>query len=121
MRHKRNGFTNFMQKLDGVKDDDNFSETEGLGSELYQRYGILLGVLRGYICWGTYLGRMLHLSTEERHYCWEIRRASGITNIPSDPVGVYFSDGGCAYRKAVEYIREHFSGEQQDGFSTTPF
>ena len=110
MRHKRNGFTNFMQKLDGVKDDDNFFETEGLGSELYQRYGLLLGVLRGEVCWGTYLEWVQHRSYPERQNLHRIRRAAGVRWLPSNPMGVYFADGGCAYRKAIEYIREHLSG-----------
>jgi hypothetical protein len=117
MRKRHNGFTNFMRKLEGETNNDNFSETEGLGSELYSRYGLLLGVLRGERSWSSYMQEIMGCSIEERRACYTLRKYLRI-NIPSYPLGVYFSDGGSAYRKAIEYLREHQESEQQERVSS---
>lgn len=113
MRQRNNGFVKFMKKLDGrTTEDDNILETKGPWSGVYQRYECLLELLSGEYCWGTYVDRVRQLSYEERRDCRDLRRYLG-GHVPSPSVGVYVRDRSLL-RQAIEYIRSHHEGEQQD-------
>lgn len=116
MRQRNNGFVKFMKKLDGrITEDDNILETKGPWSGVYQRYECLLELLSGEYCWGTYVDRVQQLSREKRLACRELRCHLGLF-IPSNPLGVYVEDRRFL-EQAVEYIRRHHEGEQQDDVS----
>jgi len=116
MRKRHNGFTSFMKKLDGETNNDNFSETEGLGIRVHQGYECLLELLRGDICWNTYFSRFNSLSFTERHDMYYLRKSILGLDIPSISMGVYIRDRSY-YREAVEYLRQHQASEQQETVS----
>lgn len=116
MRQRNNGFVKFMKKLDGrTTEDDNILETKGPWSGVYQRYECLLELLSGEYCWGAYMDRVVQLSRTERRACRELRNHLGL-HVPSLSVGVYIEDRRFL-EQAVEYIRSHHEGEQQDEVS----
>lgn len=117
MRKRQNGFTKFMRKLEGETNNDNFSETEGLGSELYQRYEWLFKLLRSEHCWGTYFQGMRKFSFAQRND-WAVLRDRIGLDVPSRSMGVYVTDRSF-YRKAIEYLREYQDREQQERVSPT--
>ena|SRR6056297_2065193 len=116
MRQKTNGFTNFMKKLEG-KNDDNILQAEGLGFRVHQGYECLLEFLQSRICLSTYVERIHQCSYEERHDAYNLRKRIGL-DFPSNTLGVYVTDRSY-YFKAVEYLREHQTSEQQAGVQGT--
>lgn len=116
MRQRNNGFVKFMKKLDGrTTEDDNIFETTGSWGGVYQRYECLLELLSGEYCWRTYMDRVLQLSTPERRACKELRNYLGL-HVPPNPLGVHIRDRSIL-EQAVEYIRSHHEGGQQDEVS----
>ena len=113
MRKKHNGFTRFMQQTTKGQNNDDLLQTEKTRSEFYQRYSLLLGVLRGERSWSSYVQEVLRVGIEERRACITLRKYLQL-NIPAYPLGVYFEDDGSAYRQAIEYIISHsYSGQQE--------
>ena len=117
MRHRRNGFTSFMKKLDGVEEHDYFSETAGFGSWFHSGYECVLELLRGNICWATYLDRLDNICNSERVDAYYIRGEVAQLNIPSRTLGVYVTDQS-AYDKAIKYFRLYQASQQQENVST---
>jgi len=101
-----------MRKLDGVKNDDYFLETEGVRSWVYQRHECLLKLLRAEVDWRGYIDGLSCFSFEERQACKVLRQYLGL-DVPHGKVGVYIDDRSF-YRKAIEYLREYSDREQQD-------
>lgn len=117
MRQRPNGFTQFVRKLDGVKDNDDVSSTHVLGSELPSWTHILLQFLRAEVDWSTYMHeidrRISSRDREKRQALYTAREAMAGVGIHVDPVGLHVTNPS-AYREAIEYLRSHPACQRQD-------
>lgn len=116
---RENSFKNWMNKLEGKKDDHYFT-TQKTGGGFGEGIDLLHQWLQRHIKFRDFQSRRGSLDLEERQALDRERARLGVLYSAIDPLGLYNGDRS-AYQQSVEYLTGNQTSQRQDDFPSTPY